>query len=74
MTLAASELSAVPLREDAKVMGLVGMANHAKQAMALRLAIDDELGVENFVATVLTVGLREHHQFGVSRVAFELLK
>ena len=55
-------------------MGLVGMANHAKQAMALRLAIDDELGVENFVATVLTVGLREHHQFGVSRVAFELLK
>ena len=49
--------------------GGVGVANHAKQAVALRLAIDAEAGVENFVATVLAVGLGEHHQFGVAGVA-----
>ena len=48
---------------------LVRMANHAKQTVLLRLAIDGELRVENFVATVLTVGLRKHHQFNVGRVA-----
>ena len=54
--------------------GCVCVADHAEQAVALRLAIDDEIGVKNFVATVLTVGLREHHQLGVSRIALELLK
>ena len=47
----------------------MGVANHAKQAVALRLAIDAEAGVENFVATVLAVGLCKHHQLGVAGVA-----
>ena len=53
---------------------LVGVADHAKQAVALRLAIDDEVGIENFVAAVLAVGLRKHHQLGVTRVAIELFE
>ena len=54
--------------------GGVGVADHAKQAVALRLAIDAEAGVENLVATVLAVGLSKHHQFGVAGVAPELAK
>ena len=49
--------------------GGMGVANHAKQAVALRLAINTERGVENFMATVLAVGLCKHHQLGVAGVA-----
>ena len=48
---------------------LVGMPNHVKQAMRLRLAVDFKAGVEYFVPTVLAVGLGEHHQLNVAWVA-----
>ena len=36
------------------------------------LSVDVPGGVENLVAAVLGVGLREHHQLDVVRVAFEV--
>ena len=54
--------------------GGMGVANHAKQAVALGLTVNAETGVENFVATVLAVGLGEHHQLGVAGVAPHLAK
>ena len=53
---------------------LVGVADHAKQAVALDLAVNHKISVEDFVAAVLAVGLSEHHQFGVAGIAFELAK
>ena len=50
---------------------LVRVADHAEQALGLGHAVDGELGVENLVAAVLAVGLREHHQLDVGRVALE---
>jgi hypothetical protein len=47
----------------------LGMADHREQALGLGLAVDGELGVEDLVATVLAVGLREHHQFDIAGVA-----
>ena len=37
--------------------------------LRLRHAVDREVGVEDLVAAVLAVGLREHHQLDVGRVA-----
>ena len=54
--------------------GLFGVANHAKQAVRLRFAVNGELGIENLVAAVLAVGLREHHQLHIGGVALELGK
>ena len=56
-----------------RVLGrqLVGVADHAEQALVLRHTVDGELGVENFVAAVLAVGLREHHQLHISGVALQ---
>ena len=51
--------------------GFVRVADHAKQTVRLGLAVDDEVGVENFVSTVFAVGLRKHHQLGIGGVAFE---
>ena len=51
--------------------GLVRVSNHAKEAVWLGLAIDGELGIENFVAAMLAVGLRKHHQLHVGGVATE---
>jgi len=50
---------------------LVGVADHAEQALALGHTVDGELGVEDLVAAVFAVGLREHHQFHVGGVALE---
>jgi hypothetical protein len=50
---------------------LVRVADHAEQALGLGHAVDGELGVENLVAAVLAVGLREHHQLHIGGVAFE---
>ena len=44
-------------------------ADHVEQRWRLRLAVDHPSGVENLVPAVLGVGLREHHQFDVARVA-----
>ena len=50
---------------------LLGVADHAEQALVLCKAINGELGVEYLVAAVLAVGLREHHQFHIGRVALK---
>ncbi len=52
----------------------VGVADHAKQAVRLRLAVDHKFGIENFVAAVLAVGLRKHHQLHIARVAAQRLE
>ena len=53
---------------------LMGVANHAEQTVVLILAINRELGIENFVTAMLTVGLREHHQFNIAWIASKLLE
>ena len=45
------------------------VADHAEHALVLRHAINRELGVEDFVAAMLAVGLGEHHQLHVGGVA-----
>ena len=53
-------------------VGLVRVTDHAEQAHVLRLAVNRESGIEDFVAAVLAVGLRKHHQLHVGRVALQL--
>ena len=43
-----------------------------RTSTALALAVDGEVGVEDLVAAVLGVGLREHHQPDVAGVALQL--
>jgi hypothetical protein len=50
---------------------LLGVADHAEHRQRLLFAVDDELGVEDLVAAVLAVGLGEHHQLDVGRVALQ---
>jgi hypothetical protein len=50
----------------------VGVADHGEQSLFPGLAVDDPVGVEDLVAAVLRVGLGEHHQLHVARVASEL--
>ena len=45
------------------------VADHAEHALVLRHTVDGELGVKDFVAAVLAVGLGKHHQFHVGRIA-----
>ena len=53
---------------------LMRVSNHAKQAVCLILAINGELGIENFVSAVLAVGLCKHHQFNVAGISAKLLE
>ena len=53
---------------------VVGVADHAEQALVLGLTVDGELGVEDFVAAVFAVGLREHHQLHIGGVALQAHK
>ena len=55
-------------------MGCVRFANHAEERTRLRLTIHGPVGIEDLVATMLGVGLREHHQLDVSRVTPRCLK
>ena len=57
--------------EDAVGMQRVGILDHLEQRAVARRAVDGPGGVENFVATVFGVGLREHHQLDVVRIAAE---
>ena len=52
-------------------VGLVGVADHAEQAVRLVPPVDAEVGVENFVAAVFAVGLGEHHQLDIGGVALQ---
>ena len=47
----------------------MGVADHGEQTFVLALAIDDEVGIEDFVAAMLAIGLRKHHQLHIARVA-----
>jgi hypothetical protein len=47
----------------------VGFADHAEQGLVLGRAVDHPGGVEDLVAAVFGIGLGEHHQFDVGRVA-----
>ena len=48
------------------------VADHRKQRMRLGLPVDHPVGIEDLVATVLRVGLGEHHELYVVRVATQL--
>ena len=51
--------------------GFVGVAYQAKQRFGLLFAVEHKIGVENFVPTMLAVGLGEHHQFYVCWIAVQ---
>src|SRR5690606_14444132 len=53
---------------------LVGVLDHAEQALFLSLAVDVPAGVEDLVPAVFGVGLGEHHQFDVAGVAAQSLE
>src|SRR5690606_12560575 len=55
-------------RQDVVVVALVGVLDHLEQGLVLFFAVDGPAGVEDLVAAVLGVGLREHHQFHIGRV------
>jgi len=52
-------------------MRLVRFADHAEQGQRLILAIDSPARVEDFVPAMLGIGLGEHHEFDVGRIAAE---
>ena len=52
-------------------MRLVRFADHAEQGQRLRLAIHRPARVENLVPAMFGIGLGEHHQFDVGRIAPE---
>ena len=58
-------------RKNARAVQRVGVLDHLEQRVVARGAVDVPGGVKNFVAAVLGVGLREHHQLDVIRVASE---
>ena len=49
-------------------------ANHREQALVLRHAVDDPGRVEDFMAAVLRIRLREHHQLDIGRIAVKCAK
>lgn len=68
MTLAASELNAVPLREDAKVMGLVGMAHASSHFSHLLLPLMFPVFMRDFGWSFSELGLLSTLFFVVSGV------
>ena len=52
--------------------GLVRVADHSEHAARLAYTVDGEVGVEYLVAAVLAVGLGEHHEFNIRRIAPKL--
>ena len=46
--------------------------DHPEQPLVLRLAVDDPRRVEDLVAAVLGIRLREHHEFRIGRIASQL--
>ncbi len=49
-------------------------ADHAEQRNILRRAVDHPISVKNLVPAVFRIGLREHHQFHVRRIAPDVLE
>ncbi|MND85833.1 hypothetical protein D3C80_777720 [compost metagenome] len=60
--------------QHAFTVHLVGVLDHAEQALLLRLAVDVPAGVEDLVAAVLGVRLGEHHQLDVVGVAAQFIE
>ena len=48
--------------------------DHAEQRVGLFIAVDNPLCVEDFMATMLGIGLCEHHQLDIGRIARHALK
>ena len=57
--------------KDVGVVELVGVLDHLEQGLVLFDAVDGPFGTEHLVAAVFRVGLREHVEFHVGRVALE---
>ena len=51
----------------------MGVADHAEEGNIALFAVDDPVGIENFVTAVLGVDLREHDKLGIGWVAFHFL-
>ena len=49
----------------------LGVLDHLEQRQRLRLAVDGPAGIEDLVPAMFGIGLREHHQFDVVRIATE---
>ncbi len=49
----------------------MGIADHRKQGLLARHAVDHKLRIEDLVATVFGVRLREHHEFHIAWIAPE---
>ncbi len=63
----------VAVRAERVLRGLlVGVLDHPEQRAFLLLAVDAPAGVEDLVPAVLGIGLREHHQLDVGRIAAEV--
>src|SRR5690554_7843445 len=60
--------------QHASTVVFVGVLDHGKQRFLLCLTINIPAGIENLVATVLGVGLGEHHQLDVMGIAAKLAK
>ncbi len=60
--------------QHAFAVQLIGVLDHAEQRLVLALAVDVPAGIEDLVTAVLGVGLREHHQFDVVRIAPQIGK
>ena len=58
-------------REHALRILRVRVADHREQRLRLALAVDDPVGVEDLVAAVLGVRLREHHELDVGGIALQ---
>jgi hypothetical protein len=58
-------------RQHARRAGLGAAPDHLKQGLGLRFTVEDEVGVEDFMSAMLAVGLGEHHQLDIGRVALE---
>ena len=50
------------------------VSDHRKQRRCLLHAVDRPVGVEDFMATMLGIGLSKHHQFDITRVPLEFAK
>ena len=67
--LASTDGGIVAVRgEDPPRVGSIGVFNHVKQRVFLGLPIDDPVGIEDLMAAMLGVGLREHHQLHIGRI------
>ena len=51
----------------------VGIADHGKQRVILRLAVDDPTGVEDLVTTVFGVNVGKHDQLDIGWIPLQLV-